>query len=172
MCNGVAQCARLCRMRVACTRRVSTATRFLCASKRWHATVSYRGGAGKINFADEGRKGTRKKGTGYQREGCQAGQDGCGARMGQNRWKRGRKGLALPVRLLVQRTVRRIAIQTFSAHFFVPPAGELFFVFVFLFFSGLRGGCWGIELQFARNRGQKRKPTNLAARSKNALRRE
>lgn len=134
MCNGVAQCARLCRMRVACTRRVSTATRFLCASKRWHATVSYRGGAGKINFADEGRKGTRKKGTGYQREGCQAGQDGCGATMGQNRWKRGRKGLALPVRLLVQRTVRRIAIQTFSAHFFVPPAGELFLVFVFFCF--------------------------------------
>lgn len=32
---------------------------------------------------------------------------------------------ALPARLLVKRSVRRIAIQTFSAHFFVPPAGEL-----------------------------------------------
>jgi len=29
--------------------------------------VSYRGGAGKINFADEGRKGTRKKRAEYQR---------------------------------------------------------------------------------------------------------
>lgn len=32
---------------------------------------------------------------------------------------------ALSARLLVKRSVRRIAIQTFSAHFFVPPAGEL-----------------------------------------------
>lgn len=35
------------------------------------------------------------------------------------------KGSALPARLLVKRSVRRIAIQTLSAHFFVPPAGEL-----------------------------------------------
>lgn len=33
--------------------------------------------------------------------------------------------MRFPVRLLVKRSVRRIAIQTFSAHFFVPPAGEL-----------------------------------------------
>lgn len=33
--------------------------------------------------------------------------------------------MRFPARLLVKRSVRRIAIQTFSAHFFVPPAGEL-----------------------------------------------
>lgn len=33
--------------------------------------------------------------------------------------------MRFPGRLLVNRSVRRIAIQTFSAHFFVPPAGEL-----------------------------------------------
>lgn len=82
-----------------------------------------------------------KKGQGIGERGGQAGQSGCGTRMGQNRWERDRKGLALPVRLLVQRTVRRIAIQTFSAHFFVPPAGELFLIFLFFVFSGLRGGC-------------------------------
>lgn len=37
---------------------------------------------------------------------------------------------ALPARLLVKRSVRRIAIQTFSAHFFVPPAGELSALFL------------------------------------------
>lgn len=48
---------------------------------------------------------------------------------------------ALPVRLLVKRSVRRIAIQTFSAHFFVPPAGELSALF---FAPG--DGRWGIGL--------------------------
>lgn len=38
--------------------------------------------------------------------------------------KREERG-AFPARLFVKRSVRRIAIQTFSAHFFVPPAGEL-----------------------------------------------
>lgn len=42
----------------------------------------------------------------------------------------------------------------------------------FFFPSGRAGRVSGIELQFARHRGQKRKPTNLAARSKNASRRE
>ncbi|TGZ38424.1 hypothetical protein DBV15_06754 [Temnothorax longispinosus] len=49
----------------------------------------------------------------------------------------------------------------------MPPAGEL----SALFLDG-GDGRWGIGPWFARYRGQKRKPTNLAARSKNASRRE
>lgn len=70
------------------------------------------------------------------REGCQAGRLRC---QDGNRWK---GGVALPVRLFVQRTVRRIAIQTFSAHFFVPPAGELFRIF---FPPDGREGCRGLN---------------------------
>jgi len=42
--------------------------------------VSYRGGVGKINFADEGRKRTRKKGKPSEGQGGMTEvQDGCGA---------------------------------------------------------------------------------------------
>lgn len=82
----------------ACTR--STTTRFLCASKRWHVTVSYRGGAGKINFANEGRKRTRKRASekGQQRCGMEAAAGRGGYEMG---------GMRFPARLLVKRSPHR-----------------------------------------------------------------
>lgn len=142
----------------------STATRFLCASKRWHVTVSYRGGAGKINFAKEGRKRTRKRASEKGQQRCGMVVEPVQARVV---YEMEGKGVRFPAHLLAKRSVRRIAIQTFSAHFFVPPAGELTGLFL-----DEGDGRWGIGLWFAHYRGQKRKPTNLAARSKNASRQE
>lgn len=89
--------------------------------------MSYHGGAGKINFTVRGKKENAKRVVSEREIETERDRE---RKCVETRWlrrarmeeERRKTGDALAVRLLVQRNVHRIAIQTFSAHFFMPPA--------------------------------------------------